>query len=92
MRINVATPDYWPLPWYLREFNEVGYWLDLPEQLDADIIIAAEEYGPEIDDRLSGQYITEYYGLRHHALLRVYIEQSLWDRFIASRSEAVNAK
>ena len=29
----VVTDNYWPLPWYLRKFNErrVGYWLDAKE-------------------------------------------------------------
>ena len=28
--IAVVGGDYWPLPWYLRPFGQVGYWPDLP--------------------------------------------------------------
>ena len=37
--IQVVVPDnYWPLPWYLRKFNEerVGYWLD-PAKWESDV-------------------------------------------------------
>jgi predicted membrane-bound mannosyltransferase len=26
MEVHVIAPDPWPLPWYLREFEGVGYW------------------------------------------------------------------
>jgi len=25
MGITIVSPDYWPLPWYLRDYNRVGY-------------------------------------------------------------------
>lgn len=26
MPIDIVAPEYWPLPWYLREYKNVGYW------------------------------------------------------------------
>jgi len=51
--IHVATPDYWPLPWYLRHYDGVAYAGSLPAKLTAPVVIAAP--GQEADvERLLG--------------------------------------
>jgi len=87
MLIKVYQPDrdYWPLPWYLRRYNRVGYWDLPPEDADADIIIAAPMLREELSQRLKGTYMTEMQGLRPSVLRHVYIRQSLWDAFMKTR-------
>ncbi len=88
LHVNVLRfdGDYWPLPWYLRGYGRVGYWPRLPENADADVIIADPGLEGALGERLKGKYMIEYHGLRASVLLRVYIRQDLWDGFIASRS------
>jgi predicted membrane-bound mannosyltransferase len=88
MRINViaAEDDYWPLPWYLRQFNQsrIGYWSKPPENVDAPMVIAGTSQGVAdgVEARLRDKYQAEYIGLRPNVLLRVYIRRDLWQKFL----------
>lgn len=49
----VATgDDSWPLPWYLRRFDNVSYSTRVPPKLDAPIIIASARFEDRIARRL----------------------------------------
>jgi len=51
MPIQVICPngDYWPLPWYLRRFNNVGYWNDVSDNIaPSPVVIAA----PQVEQRI----------------------------------------
>lgn len=37
--INVASPDYWPMPWYVRDYKPVAYAGTLGPTVDQDIVI-----------------------------------------------------
>lgn len=43
--ILIAAPenDYWPLPWYMRNYGACGYMHSVPERSSANIIIIPEE-------------------------------------------------
>ena len=80
MRIDIAGMEYWPLPWYLREYPNVGYWESLPEGSDAPIQVfsfAGDQEVPELDETA---YMTELRGLREGVFLLIFIEMELWDR------------
>lgn len=88
IHINILRPDgdYWPLPWYLRQYKRVGYWTQLPKHPDAPIIIADTALRPWLEENLKNQYHIEFASLRPNVLLFLYIRQDLWDAFIATRS------
>jgi uncharacterized protein (TIGR03663 family) len=89
MFVQVVSDPYsmWPLPWYLRDFDQVGYWTDAAEALDTPapaVVITT----PELQESLSGRlepYQGEFYGLRPSTLLLVYVKEDLWDRFLTTR-------
>jgi hypothetical protein len=61
----------------------------MPPNPDADIIIA----DPRLSENLSKGFRRPYFGpstggLRPGVLRAVYVEQSLWDAYISSRSES----
>ncbi len=87
MLVRVMQPDgdYWPIPWYLRGVGQVGYHHDLPEQADADIIIADMALMEPLEARLAGDYQMEATSLRPGVLRLVFIERALWDRFMEDR-------
>ena len=67
MQINVIWTDdyYWPLPWYLRRCEAVGWWMRLPEDPSAPVVIAAASYDAELTPRLDATHLmTGYYALR----------------------------
>lgn len=80
MRIDIAGTEYWPLPWYLREYSGVGYWQELPENSDAPVqiysLLAGQE-GPVVDEAV---YMSELRGLREGVLLLILIKHPLWER------------
>ena len=82
MLIRFITDDYWPMPWYLRRFDHVGYWHAVPEDVDAPVVITSPELEAAVQARMKDQYQVEYYGLRHEVLMTVFIREDLWKRFI----------
>ena len=82
IKIMVPGSDYWPLPWYLRRFSQVGYWEVVPDEPEAAIIIAGPELETQLDSTLHDSYQKEYFGLRPHMLLLTYVRSDLWDQFI----------
>ena len=87
MVIKIIQPDhdYWPIPWYLRAYDNVGYWDALPDDPDAPVIITDPGVQPMLDEALRGEYITEFHGLRPEVIRIVYIQQDLWDAFMKTR-------
>lgn len=88
LRIYVITPngDYWPLPWYLRRYPNVGYFVKRPESLDAPFIIASGAAGRDLQPVLGEKYYMEMHALRPGVFLAAFIRKDLWDAFIATRS------
>ncbi len=79
--IKVMVDNCWPLPWYLRRFDRVGYWDTIPDDPDADVILASSKLQPALATRLKGRYQTNERGLRRDERLTVYIEEDLWRTF-----------
>ncbi len=89
--------DYWPLPWYLRDFPNTGWWnrvnMDNPA---APVIIASPEFEPDITKKLyeipppgkKNLYLPlfeTYTELRPMVELRGYVIKELWDKYQQSR-------
>ena len=94
MAIHVVTPEnYWPLPWYLRQFNCVGYWQDTAawrtETAGGEppsIILLTPDVQAEVDAGLRATYNTQaIHGLRPGVFVMVYVRDDLWQKFIAPR-------
>ena len=53
--ITIVSPDYWPLPWYLRNYSRVGYYGRLAASTEP-IIIANANQQPEIEANFRDMY------------------------------------
>ncbi|MBN2307363.1 MAG: TIGR03663 family protein [Candidatus Hydrogenedentes bacterium] len=86
--IKVMAPgaDYWPIPWYLRHFDRVGFWGQVPDDADADIVVVSPKLAEPLAERLRNTYEAEYIGLRPGVFMRVLIDQDLWDAFMRTRT------
>ncbi len=77
--ITVTSPDYWPLPWYLRDFSKVGYFGRMTSSSEP-IIICNE--GQEAELRIT-QHIDERYRrvnaypLRPGVVLVLYVRRDI---------------
>jgi uncharacterized protein (TIGR03663 family) len=53
--ITIVSPDYWPLPWYLRNYSRVGYYGQMAPSTEP-MIIANEVQQPEIEANFRDLY------------------------------------
>jgi uncharacterized protein (TIGR03663 family) len=73
--ITIVSPDYWPLPWYLRDYPKAGFWgriEDVP--LDQPIIIANTNQREQLAPLIAGRFEQAgTYKLRPGVDLDVYV-------------------
>ena len=70
---------YWPLPWYLRRFEHVGYWTQMPEDPGAPIVISSPQLDEALTEHLDETHLmTGYYGVRPNVLAQVWVREDLW--------------
>jgi predicted membrane-bound mannosyltransferase len=62
--IRVIAAEYWPLPWYLRGFPQVGYYAELPADCDGALVIVSADLAEAVRAKLTGPYRTTFLGLR----------------------------
>jgi uncharacterized protein (TIGR03663 family) len=67
-RIAVIASDPWPMPWYLRHFNHVGFWQPGQEVADADFFITSTEAADQYADQLRS-FRPEFFGVRPGVLI-----------------------
>ena len=97
MPVRVVSAVPWPLPWYLRRFEQVGMY-DTKRRmkrgsLDAAALIIDTRFRDVVDQRLENEGLsdayeaqkTSVYGLRPGVFLRVYVKNELWQRFMEDR-------
>ncbi len=77
--VAVVGSDYWPLPWYLREFERIGYWPEPTPEVEALPIILAM---PEAVARLSASTRDSHEflprGLRDEVPVVLFLRKDLW--------------
>ena len=93
--IEVISPasDYWPLPWYLRSFPNIGWWEEVDMKVPAaPLILAAPSVETELLKKLyevppAGEkylYVPlfeSYTEIRPAVEMRGYVIKELWDTF-----------
>ena len=80
MPILVVCPggDYWPLPWYLRSFKNVGWYHDVKEvNTPAPVVIASAQ--------LQGELINKLYDLSPPGKKNLYVP--LFDKYLELRPQ-----
>ena len=78
--VTVVGGAYWPLPWYLREFDQVGYWKTLPEDASnrALILLVTSGDGPDTT-ALEATHVFFPRGLREEVLVTVALRNDIWE-------------
>jgi uncharacterized protein (TIGR03663 family) len=98
--IQVICPagDYWPLPWYLRSFPNVGWWSDVDENVPSfPVIIASPSVVPALMRKLyqlppPGEKILyvplfdSSIELRPQVELCGFVTEDIWERLLQSQS------
>ena len=75
--IAIMAPEYWPLPWYLRDYKNIGYF-GKPIQTNASVVIASFHQLPELAPLLGDRYrLIGEYPLRSGVKLILYASNGI---------------
>lgn len=87
MLIKVMAPeqDYWPLPWYLRRFHQVGWWEQPPENPFAPVMVVSAKLHAGLDEKAT-HIMVGYFTLRPQVFFELYVEKGLWTAWLAKRT------
>ncbi len=85
--VAVIGKDYWPLPWYLRSFEKIGYWSVPPEGLETYPLVFVL---PESEDRVTAQLEKSHVplprGLRAGVPVQLFLRSDIWKRWMNNDS------
>ncbi len=85
--VKVISPesDYWPLPWYLRRFKNVGWYAQLPDDPFAPIMVVSSKLDARLDDKSGRKWIMVGLSeLRPQIFFEMYVELDLWKQYVAT--------
>ena len=81
--LAIVGTEYWPLPWYLRSFEKIGYWPKAPDHLaDHAIVISTPDATESVLRQLEATHIPLPRGLRTNVPIHVFVSKELWDRWM----------
>jgi uncharacterized protein (TIGR03663 family) len=88
LTIKVVAPegDYWPLPWYFRKFEHIGWYANVPEDPIAPIIIASPQLKVNLDQK-DTHTMVGIFQLRPNVFFELYVENALWKARQSSKNE-----
>ncbi len=77
--VGVVGGDYWPLPWYLRSFEQIGYWRNPPEVLAGlPLVFAMPESADAVMNALEKSHVALPRGLRAGVPVQVLVRNDIW--------------
>ncbi len=79
--VKVVWSDgyYWPLPWYLRRFEDVKLWTTLPPNADAPVVLSSPQYDAALTGKLDATHLmTGFYEVRPQELVMLWVREDLW--------------
>ncbi len=84
MLVKVIAPeaDYWPLPWYLRRFKNVGWWDQLPTDPWAPVMLVSSRFHAALDEKKT-HLMVGYFSLRPQVFFELYVQADLWRAYLA---------
>ncbi len=80
MVVKVMAPDsgFWPLPWYLRRFSQVGWWPEVPADPYAPVMIVSTKLQANLDAGKT-HLMAGIFELRPQTFFELYVETNLWN-------------
>jgi uncharacterized protein (TIGR03663 family) len=84
MLVKVMAPDsdFWPLPWYLGNLKQKGWWEEVPADPFAPVMIASAKLQAGLDEKKT-HVMVGYFQLRPQVFLELYVDLKLWQNWLA---------
>jgi len=88
--LAVVGHNYWPLPWYLRDFDRVGYWPDYPEgvaELPLVLVVpnATTASTSDTPGPLDATHTALPRSLRTDTPVFVYVRHDVWSAYLQTQ-------
>lgn len=87
IKVMAGDGDYWPLPWYFRQYKNVGWWERLAADPYAPLMVVSAEMKAALDEK-GTHLMVGYSELRPGVFLELYVEFELWKRYLEKRTTA----
>jgi uncharacterized protein (TIGR03663 family) len=81
VKVITLDGDYWPLPWYLRNLSQVGWWETLPKDPYAPVMIVSSGADAGLDEKKT--HLMGIFALRPGVFLNLYVDADLWQAYLA---------
>jgi uncharacterized protein (TIGR03663 family) len=83
MLVKVIAPDhdYWPLPWYLRDFGRLAWSDALPPDPYAPVMIVSASFHAGLDESKT-HLMVGYFQLRPQVFFELYVQLDLWRAYL----------
>ena len=80
--VAVIGDAYWPLPWYLRTFDTIGYWEEPnPAMLQMPIIFSMTSPSSDSDQPFNSTHTAFPQGLRHNVSMTLFVRNDIWKQW-----------
>lgn len=80
--LAVVGSGYWPLPWYLRPFESVGYWPKVQDAMSTmPVVISMEAESNNCKALLKATHTRLPRSLRANVSISVFIRNDLWQKW-----------
>ena len=78
--IEIVSPDYWSMPWYLRDYPKAVFHGKFADVTTSEMIVASEAQKDELNERYAAQYkYAGTYPLRPGVELYLLVRKDLAD-------------
>ena len=85
--VAVVGHTYWPLPWYLRSSDKIGYWPEAAAEaawVNFPLVFATADQAEHTDQLLQDSHVRLPRGLRHNVAITLYLRSDIWDNWQTS--------
>jgi uncharacterized protein (TIGR03663 family) len=85
--VAVVGVDYWPLPWYLRSFEKIGYWESATSDIaNLPLVLALPEATDAVAKTLENSHMPLPRGLRAGVPLHLFVRNDIWKNWLQTNS------
>jgi uncharacterized protein (TIGR03663 family) len=86
--VAVVGVDYWPLPWYLRSFERIGYWKTATAEIaDLPLVFAMPESTADVVELLGETHVPLPRGLRTGVPVHLFVRNDIWKQWMEGASK-----
>ncbi|MCW3099308.1 MAG: hypothetical protein JWL77_4926 [Chthonomonadaceae bacterium] len=85
MVVKIVSKDeyYWPIPWYIRQFPNQGYYIGVPDDVQAPIVLADPDFDDLLTKKLGDTHLMNHiYGLRPGTFFEIWIRMDVWSSYL----------